>query len=74
MRELRAKRKLVGWTQFRLAQESGVSRMRISLAECGEATFTAEEDASIRKALHEAIEARAAEIRSVLSSAVGATA
>lgn len=74
MSDLKAQRKLVGWTQFRLAQESGVSRMKISLTECGEARLTAEEDASIQKALREAIETRAAELRSVLSSAVGATA
>jgi transcriptional regulator with XRE-family HTH domain len=73
--DIKAQRKLVGWTQFRLANESGISRMKISLAECGEATLSTEEEAAIRRALTNAIKARAAEIRSMLSApAVEATA
>jgi transcriptional regulator with XRE-family HTH domain len=57
-------------TQFDLAQRCGVSRMRLSLAECGQLKLHPEEDSAVRKILLEAIEGRAAQLRGVLSGSL----
>jgi transcriptional regulator with XRE-family HTH domain len=55
-------------TQFQLAQRCGVSRMRLSLAECGQLQLRTDEDRLVREALLGIIESRAAQIKRVLSS------
>lgn len=50
-------------TQFELAQRCGVSRMRLSLAECGHLKLHPEEVSAVRKILLEAIEGRAAQLK-----------
>ena len=62
-------RKMAGLTQFQLAQRCGISRMRLSLAECEQVELTSEELAAIRNCLFVAIENRAVQIRQMLSSA-----
>jgi len=54
-------------TQFELSQGCGVSRMRISLAECGQVELRPEEATHVRSFLLRAIEGRAAQLRGVLS-------
>jgi transcriptional regulator with XRE-family HTH domain len=66
--ELKELRKMADLTQFQLAQRCGVSRMRLSLAECGQLDLDPREDAAVRKVLREAIEHRAAQIRCALAS------
>lgn len=55
-------------TQFELARRCGVSRMRLSLAECGQIELNAKEDSAVRKALLVVMESRAAQIKRALSS------
>lgn len=63
LKELRA---MADLTQFELAQRCGVSRMRLSLAECGQVQLRPEEDRLVREALLGIIESRAAQIKRVL--------
>jgi transcriptional regulator with XRE-family HTH domain len=60
-------RALSGLTQFSLSRRSGVSRMRLSLAECGEAELASEEEEKIRGVLFAAIKAQHAKTTSVLA-------
>jgi transcriptional regulator with XRE-family HTH domain len=55
-------------TQFELAQRCGVSRMRLSLTECGQLQLRPDEDRLIREVLLGVVESRAVQIESVLSS------
>lgn len=64
---LRELRRMAGLTQWQLAQRCGVSRMRISLAECGQLELRQEEEAGVRSVLLDAIKGRESKIRSVLS-------
>ena len=48
IRELRMSARL---SQYQLAARAGISRMRISLVECGYATLSTEEDQSLRCAI-----------------------
>jgi transcriptional regulator with XRE-family HTH domain len=48
---LKELRRMADLTQFQLAQRCGVSRMRLSLAECGQIELNAKEDSAVRKAL-----------------------
>jgi transcriptional regulator with XRE-family HTH domain len=68
MSDLKTQRKMVGWSQFQLAHQSGVSRMKLSLVECGQAELSAEEEEAVKKALFPAIRARAAELRGILQA------
>ena len=54
--DLRAMRELAGITQFALSRRSGVSRMRLSLAECGEAELSDKEEEKITNILLAAIQ------------------
>ena len=65
---LKELRKMATLTQFELAQRCGVSRMRLSLAECGQIHLDAEELATVRRILFAAIENRDAQLRGVLSA------
>jgi transcriptional regulator with XRE-family HTH domain len=67
MSDLKSMRELAGMTQFSISRRSGVSRMRLSLAECGEVELDAEEEAAVRRILLAAIEARALQLQMVLA-------
>ena len=72
MKDLREMRELAGITQFSLSRRSGVSRMRLSLAECGEADLSDTEKQKIISVLLAAIrlqQARAVVIADRLSEA-----
>jgi transcriptional regulator with XRE-family HTH domain len=58
--DLKELRKMGDLTQWQTADRCGVSRMRISLAECGQLRLQPEEEGAVRKVLLEAIESRAA--------------
>lgn len=64
---LREMRRMAGLTQWELAQRCGVSRMRLSLAECGQVELHPEEETSLRGVLLAVIKNRAAQLRGVLS-------
>ena len=65
--DLRTVRKEAGLSQYTIAQRAGISRMRLSLAECGEIELQPSEIDSIRKALGVEIEKRAGKLQSTLS-------
>lgn len=65
--EIKELRRMADLTQFQLAQRCGVSRMRLSLAECGQLELNTNEDRAVRKTLLRVIEHRAAQLRGVLS-------
>jgi transcriptional regulator with XRE-family HTH domain len=65
--DLKELRRMADLTQFQLAQRCGVSRMRLSLAECGQLELNANEDSAVRKTLLGVIENRAAQLKRVLS-------
>ena len=62
MTNLQQRRKKSGMSQFSLAQSSGISRMRLSLAETGQVTLTDDEEAAIRRALNDYLQAKAHEM------------
>ncbi|HEY4764487.1 MAG TPA: hypothetical protein VIH75_12475 [Candidatus Sulfotelmatobacter sp.] len=66
--KLKQMRGMADLTQFELAQRCGVSRMRLSLAECEQLQLRPDEDSAVRKVLLEIIKSRAAQIEHVLSS------
>jgi len=65
--DLRQLRRMADLTQFDLARRSGVSRMRLSLAECGQVKLQTKEELSVRKVLLEQIESRADRLNQVLT-------
>lgn len=65
---LKATRETAGISQFAAAQESGIPRMRLSLAECGQIQLTSDEEAALRKVLRRAIEQRTALLQNALST------
>ena len=67
MASLRDKRKLAALSQYEVAQRSGISRMRLSLAECGQVALRTEEQNAVVNVLLEAIANRTAEMRRALS-------
>ena len=66
--DLKELRRMADLTQFELAQRCGVSRMRLSLAECGQLQLRQDEASAVRKVLLGVIESRAAQIKRVLST------
>jgi len=54
-------------TQWELAQRCGVSRMRLSLAECRQLALRPEEESAVRNVLLDAIKTRETKIRGILS-------
>lgn len=66
MMNLLERRKKSVMSQFLCAQRSGVSRMRLSLAETGQVVLTPAEEAAIDQALNEYIVCRAQEISRLL--------
>jgi len=67
MKALRRLRERARLTQFVVAQKSGVTRMRLSLAESGQLRLRPEEEAAVREAIREGIEQQAARLRQLLS-------
>jgi hypothetical protein len=66
-------RKRSGISQFACAKSSGVSRVRLSLAENAQVTLTPHEEASVRQAINDHIHAKSKELRR-LEATIGATA
>jgi transcriptional regulator with XRE-family HTH domain len=64
---LRELRRMADLTQWELAQRCGVSRMRLSLAECGQLALRPEEESAVRNVLLDAIKTRESKIRGILS-------
>ena len=62
MTNLVERRKKSGMSQWLCAQKSGISRMRLSLAETGQVELSAEEEASVRKVVSDYIELKSREI------------
>jgi transcriptional regulator with XRE-family HTH domain len=65
MMNLIERRKKVGMSQFLCAQRSGISRMRLSLAETGQIKLSKQEEEAIRQVINEFISAKAREIASL---------
>jgi len=60
------RRKKSGMSQFLCAQSSGISRMRLSLAETGQVALTDAEESAVRRALGDYISGKAREIEGLL--------
>ena len=71
MKDLRELRRMIAFTQFRLAARSGVSRTKLSLAECGETELTSKEEQSVRKVLHQELQRQAQAINQALDQEQG---
>jgi transcriptional regulator with XRE-family HTH domain len=56
------RRKKSGMSQFLCAQKSGISRMRLSLAETGQIALSPEEEAVVRQVLSEYMALKSREI------------
>ena len=67
MPKLKGMRELAGLTQFQVSAQSGVSRMRLSLAECGQVELNPDESAAVHRLLEEAIRKRASLMDELLS-------
>ena len=65
--KLKELRKMADLTQFELARRCGVSRMKLSLVECGPVDLYPEESAGVHKALLEAIRNRDDQLHGVLA-------
>ena len=66
MDELKTLRKIAGLTQFQLSRRSGISRLRLSLSECGDLELTEEEKTSLQETLLRVLQERAVVINKVL--------
>ena len=62
MTDFQQRRKKAGMSQFLLARWSGISRMRLSLAETGQVALTDHEEVTVRRSLNEYIELKSREI------------
>lgn len=58
MDNLRKTRQVAGMSQFRAAKESGIPRMRLSLAETGQLQLQPAEKAALRSVLRRALAVR----------------
>jgi len=66
MKTLRRLRERAGLTQFVVARKSGVTRMRLSLAECGQLRLRASEETAVRDAIRQGIEEKAERLKHLL--------
>jgi hypothetical protein len=66
MTNLVERRKKSGMSQWLCAQKSGISRMRLSLAETGQVALSAEEEASVHQAVSDYIALKSREIASLM--------
>jgi transcriptional regulator with XRE-family HTH domain len=64
--DIKKLRKMADLTQFELARRCGVSRMRLSLVECGQLALHSEEELAVRRVLLTAIEDRSAQLRGAI--------
>lgn len=67
MHDLKVIRRMAGFTQYRLAIRSGVSRTKLSLVECGDIELSSGEQRRIRKVLLKELQRQAAAINQALS-------
>jgi hypothetical protein len=67
MTSIKKERERSRLTQFFVASRSGVPRMRLSLAECGQLRLRPEEEAAVRGAIREGIEQQAAHLLKLLT-------
>ena len=67
MRNIRKSREVAGLSQFAVAKRTGIPRMRLSLAECGEIQLRPDELKSICEVLREEIQRQAARLKNALS-------
>lgn len=67
MSALRKLRELARMTQIRLSRESGVTRMKIQLAETGQGELSTEEEQKVRAVLFGEVRRQAVEIRHALA-------
>ncbi len=67
MGELRRLRELARMTQIQLSRESGVTRMKIQLAETGQGELSADEGRKVRGVLLHEIRRQAVEINHALA-------
>jgi hypothetical protein len=61
--DIRELRRMARLTQIELAHLTGINRVKLSFAECHYVTLTAQEEASIRKAITEAVDSHALRVR-----------
>jgi len=66
MKDIRAQRELVGFSQIALSMQAKVSRTRLQLAEARVLVLRPEEMAAVSQVLRNAMESRAASLRSAL--------
>jgi transcriptional regulator with XRE-family HTH domain len=66
MTALRKRRERSGLTQYVVSRRAGVSRMRLSLAECGQLQLRPEEEAAVRRVIREGIEKHTAKLQRIL--------
>ncbi len=67
MNELRKLRELARMTQIRLSRESGVTRMKIQLAETGQGELSTEEERKVRGVLLDEVRRQAVAINHALA-------
>jgi hypothetical protein len=66
--DLKTLRRMAGLTQFQLAQRcASISRMRLSLAECGQLKLNVEEERSVRELLLQLMAERSDQINRAVS-------
>jgi len=66
--DLRPLRRIARLTQLELSQRTGIDRTRLSFAECGYISLSADEQTAIMRAVAEAAETHAASVRTALAA------
>jgi transcriptional regulator with XRE-family HTH domain len=74
MLAIRECRKAAKVSQYELARRSGISRMRLSLAECGYVELDPDEDRTLRAAIRSAVREQVATFRAQLVGQLAAEA
>jgi transcriptional regulator with XRE-family HTH domain len=64
--DLRAIRRTARLTQLEVSRRTGIDRAKLSFAECGYVELSSDEQAAIRKAIAEAADNHAAQVRRAL--------
>jgi transcriptional regulator with XRE-family HTH domain len=67
--DLKKPRGMADWTQTKTARVSGISRTKLSQAECREVELSPSEDAAVRRILLAAIRKRATQMQGFLVDA-----
>jgi transcriptional regulator with XRE-family HTH domain len=68
VKALRRLREKAGLTQYVVARKSGVTRMRLSLAESGQLRLSPAEEAAVREAIRQGIEEQAVRLQHLLAN------